>query len=88
MKLNHIFDTDGNKLSVDKLLKQNPERWNNSLSNEIGRLVQGIRNVKGNDGVDFVSISEVPKNKKKLLTLIWYAIIDPSKPKNIGSDLH
>ena len=64
MKLNHIFDSEGNKLSIDKLLRQNPERWNNSLSNEIGRLAQGIRNVKGNDVVDFVPISEVPKDKK------------------------
>ena len=60
MKLNYIFDNDRNDLSIDKLLRQNPERWKASLPNEIGRLPQGIRNVKGNDAVYFVSISEVP----------------------------
>ena len=85
MTLHHIFDNDGNRLSIDTLLKQNPERWKASLSNEIGRLAQGIRNVKGNDVVDFVSISEVPRNKKvAYANMVYYH--RPLKQKNVESD--
>ena len=46
------------------LLESDPRKWNPALSNEIGRLSQGIRNIKGNDAVEFIPISEVPSNKK------------------------
>jgi hypothetical protein len=63
-KLLHVFDTTGRKQSLDTLLRQNPEIWNKALSNEIGRLAQGVRDVKGNDALDFVHLSTIPKNKK------------------------
>ena len=60
----HIFDAKGKKLHIDALLKTNPTTWGPSVSNELGRLAQGIRNVKGNDVIEFIQKSEVPKNKK------------------------
>ena len=60
-KLNHIFDVNGHKESIDTLLKGTQAKtWSGSLSNELGRLAQGIRDVKGNDVVDVISKSEVP----------------------------
>ena len=42
LKLNHIYNEDGDKMSVDSLMKQKPEVWKPSVSNEIGRLAQGV----------------------------------------------
>ena len=36
------------------------KNWIDSLSNELGRLTQGIHSVKGNDVVDFILKSDVP----------------------------
>ena len=59
-----MFDTQGRKQSLDKLL-QGPTKqiWQKALTNELGRLAQGINNVNGNDVVDFISYKDVPKNK-------------------------
>ena len=38
--------------------------WNLALSNEIDKLVQGIRDIKDNDAVDSIQLSAVPKYKK------------------------
>ena len=69
-KMMHIFDSSGKKQNIDALLKSDPEKWNTALSNEIGRLAQGIGDVKGNNAVDFIPISQVPTNKK-----VAYAIM-------------
>ena len=58
---------------MDFLLRENQERWGPSLSNELGRLAQGIRDVKGNNALTFVEKHEVPRNKKWYMQ-IWYAI--------------
>ena len=50
------------KESIDKLLKSNPIIWETSLSNELGRLAQGILNVEGNNVVNFIFFSEVSNN--------------------------
>ena len=64
-KLNHIFNTDGHKESIDSLLKgENSKTWSNSLANELGRLAQGLDQIEGNDCLDFIHKNEVPKNKK------------------------
>jgi hypothetical protein len=63
-KLLHVFDSTGRKQSIDTLLRQNPKIWNTALSNEIGRFAQGVRDIKGNDALDFVHLSTIPKNKK------------------------
>ena len=40
------------------------EAWLNSCSNELRRLTQGIRDVKGTNCISFVHHSEIPKDKK------------------------
>ena len=64
--LNHIFDADGNKQSIDKLLKGSDKNiWWNAVGNEFGRLAQGIGNrVISSDTIDFISKSEVPAGHK------------------------
>ena len=53
----------GKRQSIDKLLKTNPDIWSVALSNELGRLAQGIRDIKGNNVLDFISHSEVPTDR-------------------------
>ena len=67
--INHIFSADGKKQSIDKLLIGDKKLiWEKSLSNEIGRIAQGIRDVLGNDTVDYIPRREVPAN-----TIVTYA---------------
>ena len=62
--LNHIFNTNGHKESIDSLLKGSQSKtWSASLSSKLGRLAQGINNVKGNDVVDFIRKSDVPMSR-------------------------
>ena len=63
-QINHIFSSKGTKMSIDQLIKEEPLTWKVSVSNEIGRMAQGIRNVKGNDVLVFIPCHEVPVNKK------------------------
>ena len=37
--------------------------WNFSLSNELGRLAQGINSIKGNNIINFTARSEVPLDR-------------------------
>ena len=56
-KIFHIFDTKGHKESLDYLLKgPHSTTWTGAFSNELGRLAQGINEVKGNDVLDFIFI--------------------------------
>ena len=62
----HIYDNNGKKLSIDKLLA-GPDAliWNQSLSNEFGRLTKGNdTGVSWSDTMEFVYKTEVPANKK------------------------
>ena len=61
----HIYTESGKKESLDSLLDGvMATTLKTSLSNELGRLAQGIRQVNGNDVIDFISITDVPKKKK------------------------
>ena len=61
--LNHIFQ-DGKRQTLDMLLKGPMKNiWNNSTSRELGRLSNGWRNEKGNEALEFIPISEVPKGE-------------------------
>ena len=64
--MNHIFDENGVKQTIDKLLKgKDQDIWWKSLGNEFGRLAQGIGDrVVSNDTLDFICKSEVPQGKK------------------------
>ena len=59
-----MFDLKGNKKKIDALLLEDEETWGNSLSNELGRLAQGIGAVKGNNALNFIPRHKIPKGKK------------------------
>jgi hypothetical protein len=61
---NHIHTPKGVRLRTDKLLMQNELIWGKSLSNELGRLTQGVRDVGSNGAMIFIHKNKVPKNKK------------------------
>ena len=75
--VNHVYDDNGKKQSIDDLLKGKMKpTWKLVLSNEIGRLAQGVGDrVAGTDTIDFIHKSEVPANKKVTYANL-YAIID------------
>ena len=62
--INHIYNDDGVRLNIDKLLHLDPTIWKPSVSNELGRLADGVRDVKGNKAIEFVSKSSIPKKNK------------------------
>ena len=64
---NHIFDDNGSKQSLDKLLqgKHGPTRWLPALSNKWGRLAQSNDlGVESTDTIDFIDFNQIPTNKK------------------------
>ena len=49
-RINHIFDTTGRKENIDTLLQGNNQHvWRHNLTNELGYLLHGIRDVAGMD---------------------------------------
>ena len=58
------------QLEYQDLVKKDKciDTWINSLANELGRLFQGIRNIKGTDTILFVVKSKIPKNMLKEVT--------------------
>ena len=63
--INHIYNDEGQKQSLDQLLK-GPDReiWSRSTSNEFGRIAQGNDfGVTFQDAVDYIPFSEVPKDR-------------------------
>ena len=54
--VNHVYDDNGRKQSIDGLLKGKMKpTWKIGLSNEIGRLAQGVGDrVAGTDTIDFI----------------------------------
>ena len=66
LKLFHIYDDSGKKLTLDKILKgDQADLWNRSTSNEFGRLAQGNKyGIKYRDVMEFITKQEVPKTNK------------------------
>ncbi len=64
--LNHIFDENGKKQSIDKLLQgKDKDIWWKAVGNEFGRLAQGIGTcVVSTDTIGFIVESEVPAGCK------------------------
>ena len=51
-------------LEHKQLLRKDPQTWNQSLANEIGRLAQGIGNrIKGTDTIQFIKKEFIQENK-------------------------
>lgn len=54
-KLNHILDKAGQKQTLDQLLNGYAAKiWTVATSNKLGGIAQGIRNVNGNNVMDFI----------------------------------
>ena len=67
--------------------------WSTSLANELGRLAQGIRDVKVTNTIFFISISEIPKDRLKDITYGQIVVAykphkaDPNRPRlTLGGD--
>ena len=60
----HIYDDEDKKIHTDTILKTDPTIWGRSVSNEFGRLAQGVRNVEGNDVIEFIKKVVVTRNKR------------------------
>ena len=78
-----IDETTGEKMEYRDLIKRPElmETWYTSLANELGRLAQGIRDVKGTDTVDFIQLSEIPMDRRKEIT--YGRIVVAYKPDKI-----
>ena len=64
-KLSNVFDNTGQKQTLDQLLQgSNASIWKVATSKKVGRLTQGIRNIKGNDEIEFIHKYDVPLHKK------------------------
>ena len=63
-------DVTGEQLEYQDLIK-NPatqKMWFQSLANNLGRLSQGIRDIKGTDNILFIPKSEIPTQRLKAVT--------------------
>ena len=69
-------------MSIDSLLRDKPEIWIQSVSNELGRLTQGIADVHGNDAMEFILKSKVTSHKK----VIYANMVCDVRPKK--DDIH
>ena len=61
--MNHIHTPKGVRLKIDNSLQENKAIRDISLSNELSRLTQGVRDIKGNGSMIFVHKKDVFKNK-------------------------
>ena len=68
IQANHIYDPQGKKLSLDKLLtgKDTKDIWTQALNNELGRLANGYSKnlIKGTNTIQFIKKQQIPPNKK------------------------
>ena len=58
-----VDESTGKSVEFIHLIKMDKYRdvWMHSFANELGRLAQGIRNIKGTDTIKFIPFSSVPK---------------------------
>ena len=65
--INHIYNaTIGRKETIDSLLRgPGGTQWKTALSNELGRLAQGVKGwVVASNTINFIHKSKVPSHKK------------------------
>ena len=65
-----VWDPEQQKMLEFKDLIKNPKTkqvWTTSLANELGRLSQGIRDIKGSNCIKFIHKHQVPKGKMSLM---------------------
>ena len=65
-----IDNVTGESMEYRNLIKSDKHRaiWEHSLANEIGRVAQGIRNIKGTETIFFIPKSEIPKDRFRDVT--------------------
>ena len=65
-----IDETTGESLEYRDLIKRPDLRdvWFHSLANELGRLAQGIRDIKGTNTIFFIPKSGIPKDRLREVT--------------------
>ena len=73
---NAVLNTDTGKLEEYRTLRLGKDKnpWIHSFSNELGRLTQGIWDIKGTDCITFIKRSDVPKHKNIVHARIAYTI--------------
>ena len=76
--VNAIYDPgSGSMLEYKQLLKKDPQTWNYSMANKIGRLAQGIGNrIKGTNTIKFIKKQEIPSHK----TVTYARIVADYRP--------
>ena len=82
-----IIDEDtGRKLEYRDLIKRPDlrKRWTKSLANELGRLAQGVRDIKGTNTIFFIPKSEIPFIRRKDVTN--GRIVVAYKPNKLETD--
>ena len=73
-------------------MKEDPIKWGSSLSNELGRLIQGTTSTTGNNAITFIHRHHIPHNKKvAYANMVYsYCLLKEEKYRTrltIGSDL-
>ena len=65
-----IDEDTGKALEYRDLIKKDKYRdiWSTSRANELGRLAQGVCDVKGTNSIFFIPKSEIPKYRLKYIT--------------------
>ena len=65
-----IDEKTGESLEYRELIKRPEvkEKWFTALANELGRLAQGIRDIKGTETIHFIPKSEIPKDRRRDIT--------------------
>ena len=60
--IQHVYSSSSIKQPLDTLIKTEPDIWKKIVSNEFGRLAQGVRDISGNNVIDFISKKHIPIN--------------------------
>ena len=65
-----VDNKTGKKLEYRDLIKRPElkERWSTSLTNELGRLAQGIQDISGTNPITFIKKSNIPVVRRKEVT--------------------
>ena len=83
-----VDEVTDRSLEYRDLLKD-PKRaaiWQTSLANELGRLSQGVRDIKGTNTIFFIPKSEIPKGRLKEVT--YARIVVDYKPNKLKKNKH
>ena len=81
LHVNHIFDENGKKKTIDTLREKIPEIWDQALSNKWGRLAQGnMYGVTATDTIVFISANELPSDA----TVTYAACVCDNRPLKDG----